>query len=121
MKVPLDYAAPEGRAIDIKLSKAPAGEERIGTLVVNPGGPGGSGIAYAEARSAAWSLDLMRHYDVVGFDPRGVGQSTPLHCLGTGPTSCWPPTRTRTTLSSAAGTTRCSAGSVMPAWTRTRR
>ena len=83
MKVPLDYAAPEGRAIDIKLSKAPAGEERIGTLVVNPGGPGGSGIAYAEARSAAWSLDLMRHYDVVGFDPRGVGQSTPLHCLGT--------------------------------------
>jgi pimeloyl-ACP methyl ester carboxylesterase len=86
MKVPLDYAAPEGRAIDIKLSKAPAGDERVGTLVVNPGGPGGSGISYAEARSDAWSLDLLRHYDVVGFDPRGVGQSTPLHCLGTGPT-----------------------------------
>ncbi len=86
MKVPLDYAAPEGRAIDVKISRVPAGEGKIGTLVVNPGGPGGSGIAYAEARSAAWSLDLLRHYDVVGFDPRGVGQSTPLHCLGTRPT-----------------------------------
>ena len=71
MKVPLDYAAPQGRTIDVKISKVPAGPRKIGSLVVNPGGPGGSGIAYAEARSSVWSLDLLRHYDLVGFDPRG--------------------------------------------------
>ena len=86
MKVPLDYARPKGRTIDLKLLKVPASGHRVGSLVVNPGGPGGSGIQYAEAGAAGWPADVLTHFDLVGFDPRGVGQSTPLHCIDTAQT-----------------------------------
>lgn len=83
MKVPLDYARPDGRTIELKLLKVPASGDRVGSLVVNPGGPGGSGIRYAQSGAAAWPAEVLSHFDLVGFDPRGVGQSTPLHCMDT--------------------------------------
>ena len=48
--------------------------------MVNPGGPGGSGVQYAAAGSLAFGEQLTRYFDIVGFDPRGVGESTPLEC-----------------------------------------
>lgn len=83
VEVPLDYAAPEGRRIEIALLRAPAREEslRIGSLVVNPGGPGASGIEFAQLSGAVFDREILRVYDVVGFDPRGVGESAPIDCV----------------------------------------
>ncbi len=51
--------------------------------MVNPGGPGGSGVDYAASGSFSFGDKLVRYFDIVGFDPRGVGKSTPLECAGT--------------------------------------
>ena len=84
LRVPLDYADPSGRSISIAVVRVPATDRanRIGQLVVNPGGPGGSGIDYAEGGRNTFGAALTRVYDIVGFDPRGVGKSTPVQCLG---------------------------------------
>ncbi len=83
IQVPLDYAEPGGEAISLSLLKVPAGsrKQRVGSLVVNPGGPGGSGIEYAANTGAYFGPELRQAFDIVGFDPRGVGQSTPVDCL----------------------------------------
>lgn len=81
--VPLDYAEPDGEKITVGVLRKPAAQEAIGSLLVNPGGPGASGIQYAEAGSAVWTPPVLDYYDLIGFDPRGVGQSTPLECLTT--------------------------------------
>jgi pimeloyl-ACP methyl ester carboxylesterase len=79
-QVPLDYDAPDGEVIELALLRAPAtGDDRLGTLLVNPGGPGGSGIDYAA--STVVNDAVHERYDIVGFDPRGVGESTPVDCL----------------------------------------
>ena len=82
LRVPLDYAEPEGRVIRLAVLRAPAQQrsERVGQLVVNPGGPGGSGVDYAASGPFTFGDELTRYYDIVGFDPRGVGRSTPLTC-----------------------------------------
>lgn len=79
--VPLDYARPDGRAITIKAKMRPAGDpgHANGTLFINPGGPGASGIDYLSY--AEFGAAVTSQYNVVGFDPRGVGQSTPVHCV----------------------------------------
>ena len=79
--VPLDYEHPDGRTITIALKKLPAsdGDAEHGSLFLNPGGPGGSGVeAVADAPRAP--EELRAAYDIIGFDPRGVGQSTPITC-----------------------------------------
>ncbi|WP_017933254.1 alpha/beta hydrolase [Nocardioides sp. Iso805N] len=83
LTVPLDYRHPEGATIKLAVLKVPAADksERIGSLVVNPGGPGGSGIDYAASASDSFRAPLRDHYDIVGFDPRGVGESDPIDCL----------------------------------------
>ncbi len=83
MSVPLTYDEPDGESIDVKLVRLPAGnpDQRLGSLVLNPGGPGGSGIEYARAARVVLTGDLLEHYDIVGFDPRGVADSTPIECL----------------------------------------
>jgi pimeloyl-ACP methyl ester carboxylesterase len=83
LKVPLDYAKPSGRTIDLAVLKVPAGSrtQRVGSLVVNPGGPGVSGVDYAANASTYFGNEVRQAFDIIGFDPRGVGQSTPLHCL----------------------------------------
>lgn len=84
LTVPLDYADPDGRTIDLAVlrTKAYQRAERVGQLVVNPGGPGGSGTSYAAAGALQFGK-LAQRYDIVGFDPRGVARSEPLECLDT--------------------------------------
>ena len=92
LTVPLDYADPTGATIRIRVSRAPASgplQERLGSLVVNPGGPGASGVEFAPYLARTLSPDVTGRYDIVGFDPRGVGASEPITCL-TGPqTTRW--------------------------------
>jgi pimeloyl-ACP methyl ester carboxylesterase len=81
LTVPLDYQHPEGETITLAMLKVPAKDQdaRIGSLVVDPGGPGASAIEYA--KGGAWSKTLSDHYDIVGMDPRGVGESDAIDCL----------------------------------------
>ncbi len=83
LTVPLDYADAAGPTIDVALLKQPAAvpADRIGSLVVNPGGPGVPGTDYAAHASSAFGQPLLDQYDVVGFDPRGTGASTAVDCL----------------------------------------
>ncbi|HET6967711.1 MAG TPA: alpha/beta hydrolase [Ornithinibacter sp.] len=83
LRVPVDYDAPQGDTIEVALVKVPArkSSKRIGSLVVNPGGPGGSGVDYARAADFIVGKDVRDAYDVVGFDPRGVQRSAPIDCL----------------------------------------
>lgn len=84
LAVPLDYTHPAGRKISIALVRLPAADpaKRIGALVVNPGGPGGSGVEFVESSAEGlFSQELRDHFDIVGFDPRGVGDSTAVECV----------------------------------------
>jgi pimeloyl-ACP methyl ester carboxylesterase len=80
VNVPLDYANPNGRVIKVGLLRRPASDptHRIGSLLINPGGPGGSGMSTAAslAQDIAGN-DIGERFDFVGFDPRGVGSSEP--------------------------------------------
>lgn len=81
LEVPMDYEDPDGQTIEIAVLRVQAKGEAAGSLVVNPGGPGGSGVDYAAAADFIVSDQIRRHFDVVGFDPRGVGRSHPVDCL----------------------------------------
>jgi len=81
--VPLDYADPAGEAIDLALTRLPAADpsRRIGVLLVNFGGPGGTAVSTLHEVGAQLFPDELRaRFDLVGFDPRGVGESAPLDC-----------------------------------------
>ncbi|MEU1278426.1 alpha/beta hydrolase [Streptomyces sp. NPDC005805] len=82
MEVPLDYDDPGGEAMELALIRARASDpdRRIGSLVFNFGGPGGSGVATLPAAAADYGT-LRTRYDLVSFDPRGVGRSVPVECL----------------------------------------
>jgi pimeloyl-ACP methyl ester carboxylesterase len=85
--VPFDYSRPAWRRFSLPVIKLPASDpaRRIGSLVINPGGPGNSGITYALDATKVVSAAVRARFDVVGFDPRGVGGSVPaIQCL-TGP------------------------------------
>ncbi|MGH3241068.1 MAG: alpha/beta fold hydrolase, partial [Spirillospora sp.] len=83
LRVPLDHARPSGEKIGIALIKVPATDRRHrrGSLVFNFGGPGGEGIGTL-AQVAGQYAGLGARYDLVGFDPRGVGRSAPVTCAG---------------------------------------
>lgn len=80
--VPVDYAKPEGAQAQLAVLKVPASGSKIGVLVVNPGGPGASAVDTVASMGAALAdTDILRRFDLVGIDPRGVGHSTPaLRC-----------------------------------------
>lgn len=76
--VPLDWADPDGQAITLSMRRVAATQQpRRGTIFLNPGGPGSSGKEMVEYFSHAG----LEHYDLIGWDPRGVGDSTPVRCL----------------------------------------
>jgi pimeloyl-ACP methyl ester carboxylesterase len=83
LRVPIDYAEPDGATIQIAVVRLPADGpgERVGSLVINPGGPGVSGISYARQARSQITAQVRERYDIVGFDPRGVGESSPVDCL----------------------------------------
>ena len=81
VKVPLDYSNPGGETIEIAVKKRAATGDSVGSLFINPGGPGGSGIELVDSAGTYFSKNLTGSYDVVGFDPRGVGSSTAIDGL----------------------------------------
>lgn len=81
LKVPLDYADPGGEQLTLALIRQPAKGKKIGSLLTNPGGPGGSGVEFVRTSAGSFGERLQRDFDLVGFDPRGVGQSNPVECL----------------------------------------
>lgn len=80
---PLDWAQPDTGEIELSVIRHRAtGGDVIGSLLTNPGGPGASGVALVrDSISYAVGDELQRRYDVIGFDPRGVGESTAVRCL----------------------------------------
>ena len=84
LKVPLNYARPHGRQITLALSEVPASAppgKRQGVLLVNPGGPGGTGRSLAAFVAQGLSPEVAAEYNIIGFDTRGTGASVPaLHC-----------------------------------------
>ena len=83
--VPLDYDNPQGQTITVALRKLPStSPSPQGSVFLNPGGPGGSGISLIESNAELYKSgdlsEVLANYDVIGFDPRGVGQSTPITC-----------------------------------------
>src|SRR5215210_6857429 len=81
--VPIDYDEPAGDALPLFLVRASLGDQpdRIGSLVVNPGGPGGSGADAAIGLALSMPEEVLERFQLVGFDPRGVGLSTPVECI----------------------------------------
>jgi len=80
-EVPLDYQDPEGDRVNLAMTKVRARGESIGSLFVNPGGPGGSAFDYAKAANAIVTEQIRESFDIVGVDPRGVGHSDAIRCL----------------------------------------
>jgi pimeloyl-ACP methyl ester carboxylesterase len=82
-KVPIDYSAPESGSFTLQILKHQAtdGRHRLGAILVNPGGPGGSAYDYAMSAHSIVSDQLNSKYDIVGFDGRGIGESEPVRCL----------------------------------------
>ena len=81
VKVPLDYSQPGGQTIEITMKKHLAtGSVRQGTLFINPGGPGGSGVEAVSTMATSTFAGVQKAYDIIGFDPRGVGSSTAITC-----------------------------------------
>mgnify|MGYP002719240637 CR=1 FL=1 len=82
LTVPLNYEKPDEGSITLALIRAKATEKSERSLVVNPGGPGGSGVNMVkDSATVMFSRTLRQNYDIVGFDPRGVGQSTSVNCF----------------------------------------
>jgi pimeloyl-ACP methyl ester carboxylesterase len=84
VRVPLDWSAPHGRMITLSLHVDPAtgAGARIGALFVNPGGPGASATVLVDRAIERFPAELRERFDIVGLDPRGVGESSPLPCDG---------------------------------------
>lgn len=82
VKVPLDYRRPEGRKLDLAISRVRSEDptKRHGVLLLNPGGPGGSGLDLPLYFKELLPKEVGGQFDLIGFDPRGVGASSPITC-----------------------------------------
>ncbi|WP_329067925.1 alpha/beta fold hydrolase [Amycolatopsis sp. NBC_01480] len=84
VQLPVDWSRPDGAKVGIAINrlKAAKPEQRKGALLVNPGGPGGSGLNFVYSASAGnyFSQSILDSFDLIGFDPRGVGQSSEIQC-----------------------------------------
>ncbi len=80
-KAPMDWKNPAGKSIDLALIRKAAGGTALGSLLVNPGGPGGSGYDFIRDNfNYAVDSKLQQNFDIVGFDPRGVNKSSAVKC-----------------------------------------
>ncbi len=85
-RVPLDYDRPRGRTIRLALLRLPASDpaRRIGSLFINPGGPGAAAVGFVRNLGKSLHSPAVRaRFDIIGMDPRGIGQSTPVRCFDT--------------------------------------
>lgn len=92
LTVPLEYSDPTGTTLRLRVSRRVSTGtegERLGSLVVNPGGPGVEGIAFASYLAGVLAPEVTDAFDIVGFDPRGVGQSSPVVCMSGEQTTRW--------------------------------
>ncbi|MFJ8534143.1 alpha/beta hydrolase [Streptomyces sp. NPDC093591] len=82
IKVPLDYSRPDGKKLDLAISRLRTStkSERRGVLLLNPGGPGGPGVDLPQQLASELPKSVKRTYDLIGFDPRGIGRSSPVGC-----------------------------------------
>ncbi|MFC5220784.1 alpha/beta hydrolase [Streptomyces coerulescens] len=82
IKVPLDYRRPDGKKLDLAISriKTSTSAERRGVLLLNPGGPGGPGLDMPLMMATELPKSVKAKYDLIGFDPRGIGTSSPVGC-----------------------------------------
>ena len=84
VRVPRDYAAPTKGTLNVAMIRVPATDKatRIGSLFINPGGPGGSGVDFVrDGATTLFPPALRKRFDIVGFDPRGVNSSTAIRCI----------------------------------------
>jgi len=81
VQVPVDYADAGGTTLGLAVNRRDTGDSPLGALIVNPGGPGASGIDYAPQAAEQFGDSVLQSYDIVGFDPRGVATSDPVDCL----------------------------------------
>ena len=77
LSVPVDYTKPDGDVARLAMIRFKATGDKIGSLIINPGGPGESGVGAAASLVGAMPASIRERFDLVGFDPRGVGASTP--------------------------------------------
>jgi pimeloyl-ACP methyl ester carboxylesterase len=82
VEAPTSWQDASSAPIRLSLKMLPASGKRRGALLTNPGGPGASGVDFVDQAKDMFGKDVLAAYDVVGFDPRGVGTSTPVTCLG---------------------------------------
>lgn len=89
LEVPLDYSQPAGARIGLAVARRPARDpgRRVGSLVVNPGGPGDSGVDDLPNELRVLGPDVQDRFDIVSYDPRGVARSHPVRCGAPGPTT----------------------------------
>jgi pimeloyl-ACP methyl ester carboxylesterase len=90
LTVPIDYAHPSAGAIQLAVSRElTTRKPNLGEVVVNPGGPGASGIQFLDSAAGFVRTQLGNEFDVVSFDPRGVGSSAPIRCLSSAQLDEW--------------------------------
>jgi pimeloyl-ACP methyl ester carboxylesterase len=84
-EVPIDHSRPRGEKTGIAMMKRPANDpsRKIGSIFLNPGGPGGSGLLRGAVSKNYFGASVLDRFDVIGFDPRGVARSAPLRCFRT--------------------------------------
>jgi pimeloyl-ACP methyl ester carboxylesterase len=80
LSVPLDAKHPKGAHITLALGRRPATGNRVGVLITNPGGPGASGVDFIRNARAIFPAAILKAFDLVSWDPRGVGHSAPIRC-----------------------------------------
>jgi pimeloyl-ACP methyl ester carboxylesterase len=83
IEAPMDYNNPGGERISVGIARVEATGpgEKVGSILINPGGPGASGIDYVSYMALTLPAEVLAVYDVIGFDPRGAGTTTPVTCL----------------------------------------
>jgi pimeloyl-ACP methyl ester carboxylesterase len=81
LSVPLDFRHPDGLRITLALARLPARKAAVGVLFTNPGGPGGSGLDLLRESADVFPAEIRDSFDLISWDPRGVGASSPVHCV----------------------------------------